>query len=185
VWSSGSRLRSPETSPRHGRRRPAASRSTGRCPPTGGCSTSRARQDRTTWPSWATRARSGRSSTAWPRQEPRTSSASPSASTATRAPSPAPARCSRARPREPDPIRRPGGGAGALAEQRGAVVTVREELVEERAADVRAELLVEEVLEGEGALPLVTRVERRVRLQPLERCDDARRVDDRLAVELE
>src|SRR5262249_55414626 len=60
-----------------------------------------------------------------------------------------------------------------------------QELIEQRAPHVRAELLVEELLERErpAALRRVGRVERRLRPQALEALDDARRVVDRLAVE--
>src|SRR5438046_7337009 len=64
---------------------------------------------------------------------------------------------------------------------------LRQELVEERAPHVRAELLVEEVLELErpAAVGRVGRVERRLGPQALEALDSARRVVDRLAVEHE
>src|SRR5439155_4896159 len=64
---------------------------------------------------------------------------------------------------------------------------LRQELVEERAPHVRAELLVEEVLERErpAARGVVGRIERRLGSQALEALDDARRVVDRLAVEHE
>src|SRR5438876_3744818 len=64
---------------------------------------------------------------------------------------------------------------------------LRQELVEERAPHVRAELLVEEVLELErpAAIGRVGRVVRRLGPQALEALDSARRVVDRLAVEHE
>src|SRR5262245_24985948 len=78
-------------------------------------------------------------------------------------------------------------GARPAAEREGGgrELGLWQELIEQRAPHVRAELLVEELLERErpAALRRVGRVERRLRPQALEALDDARRVVDRLAVE--
>jgi hypothetical protein len=75
---------------------------------------------------------------------------------------------------------RPGGDGVELR-------TVPPQLVERRAADVRPELLVEELLELQRAAPLVRirRVERRRRELLLEGRDDRGRVAYRPAVELD
>src|SRR5439155_1461760 len=95
--------------------------------------------------------------------------------------------------RRSPPTCRGGGGTSRATSARpeaereggGRELGLRQELVEERAPHVRAELLVEEVLEGErpAALGVVGRIERRLGSQTLEALDDARRVVDRLAVD--
>src|SRR5438132_5055311 len=82
------------------------------------------------------------------------------------------------------------GPAGARAHPgrehlRDAPRVTREQVVDEHRSQGGAELFVEEVLERERSLAcaFVYRVQRRLRLQPLQRLHDARGVGDRLAVE--
>jgi hypothetical protein len=74
-----------------------------------------------------------------------------------------------------------------LREQRHHQFRMGQQLVVERAADVRPEPLVEELLELKRATPLggILRIQRRPWPALLERGDDSRRIADRPAIDRE